>query len=97
MAKLLTGSIDLNKIDKTKIKTVDKNGNPFKNGAKYLEIAIWVNDTPDQYGNIASIQIGGKEDKIYIGNLKEYQRDNPANKPQAETQSAIAPSDNLPF
>ena len=80
MSKLLIGSIDLNKIDKTKIITTDKNGNPFENGAKYLNVAVWVNDEVDQYGNTASIQISqSKEEResgvksIYIGNLKEPQ------------------------
>jgi hypothetical protein len=38
MSKLLTGSIDLSKIDKTKIVDRDKNGNLFSNGAKYLNV-----------------------------------------------------------
>ena len=42
-----------------------------KNGKKYLAVKVWVNDEPDQYGNIASIQVSGSEPKVYIGNLKE--------------------------
>ena len=53
---MLTGSIDLNKIDKTKIVSTNKEGNPFDNGAKYLNVVIWLNDEADQYGNNASIQ-----------------------------------------
>jgi hypothetical protein len=48
MSKLLTGSIDLSKINESKI--VEKNGH------RYLNIAVWVNDTPDQFGNDAGIQ-----------------------------------------
>ena len=82
MSKLLLGSIDLNKLDKSQIVAKDKEGNPFKNGAKYINIAVWVNDEPDQYGNHASIQMGDKENKNYIGNLKEYQKEGPvATKP----------------
>jgi len=79
MAKLFNGSIDLSKIDKSLIKTLDKDGNPFKNGAKYLNISIWLNDEPDKFGNTLSIQIGDKENRIYLGNAKEYQKkqDNP--------------------
>lgn len=79
---MLTGSIDLNKIDKSKIIAKDKNGNPFKNGAKYLNIVVWVNDQPDEYDNSASIQISqsknDREQKVkptYIGNLKEFKKD----------------------
>jgi hypothetical protein len=77
MAKMYYGSIDLNKIDKSKIVTTDKNGKPFENGAKYLNIVQWLNDTPDQYGNVLSIQESlSKEEREqgakpnYIGNLK---------------------------
>lgn len=80
MSRLLVGSIDLNKIDKSKVVTTDKNGNPFSNGAKYYNIAVWINDNPDQYGNSASIQTSvSKEEKdngikgAYIGNLKDIQ------------------------
>jgi len=79
---MLIGAIDLNKIDKTKIVTTDKNGNPFKNGAKYLNIVLWINDEPDQFGNNASIQVSQtKEERdqkvkpTYIANLKEFKKD----------------------
>ena len=100
MSKLLTGSIDLNKIDKTKIVSVDKNGNPFKNNAKFLNIVVWVNDEPDQFGNNASIQISqSKEERdagvkaTYIGNLKEPQSRN--NEPTSARTAQVA--DDLPF
>ena len=77
MAQMLVGSIDLSKIDKNKIATKDKNGQPFANGAKYLNVVVWLNDEVDQYGNIASIQENvSKEEReqgvkaTYIGNLK---------------------------
>jgi hypothetical protein len=68
MSKLLTGSIDVSKIDKSKL---------FKSpatGKSYLNVSIWINDENDQYGNCASIQQSTKkgEDKIYLGNLKEF-------------------------
>lgn len=77
MAQIIQASIDLNKIDKSKIQTTDKNGNPFKNGAKYLNVSITINDDPDNYGNHASIAINqSKEEreagqaKVYLGNGK---------------------------
>lgn len=77
MAKLITASIDLNKIDKSKIVTTDKNGQPFANGAKYLNIQISVNDTPDQYGNDCAISLNqsqeerqAKAPRTYLGNGK---------------------------
>jgi hypothetical protein len=71
MSKLLTGSIDLNKIDKTKIVSTDKNGNPFENGAKYLNVVVWLNDEADQYGNNASIQISQSKEERDAG-VKGY-------------------------
>ena len=100
MSKMLTGSIDLNKIDKTKIVSTDKNGNPFESGAKYLNIVVWLNDEADKYGNNASIQISQpKEEResgvksIYIGNLKEPQSRN--NEPTSARTASVA--DDLPF
>jgi hypothetical protein len=100
MSKLLTGSINLTKIDKTKIVTTDKNGKPFDNEGKYLNIVVWINDEADQYGNNASIQISqSKEEReagakaIYIGNLKEPQSRN--NEPTSARTASVA--DDLPF
>ncbi len=92
---MYTGSIDLNKIDKSKVVTTDKNGKPFENGAKYLNIVLWINDEADQYGNNASIQVSQtKEEKeakqkvTYLGNLKEYKKNS--------TQSSDQVEDNIP-
>ena len=97
---MLTGSIDLNKIDKTKIVSVDKNGKPFENGAKYLNVVVWINGEADKYGNNASIQISqSKEEResgvkaTYIGNLKEPQSRN--NEPTSTRTAQVA--DDLPF
>jgi hypothetical protein len=65
------------KIDKSKIQMTNKFGEPFKDGAKYLNISVWVEDENqvDQYGNIASISTGtSAEDRKYIGNLKEFKK-----------------------
>lgn len=74
MAQILNGSIDLTKIDKTKIKEVTKKDGTI---AKYLDVSIFVNDSEDDYKNIASMTIGqtkeereAKTPKVYLGNLK---------------------------
>jgi len=45
-----------------------------KNGKLYANIAVWMNDEPDQYGNILSFQLNSKkdatDDKVYFGNAK---------------------------
>ena len=69
MAKLISASIDLTKIDKSKIKE--------KDGHKYYDITIALNDEKDKYGNDCSITEGqtkeerlAKEKKTYLGNGK---------------------------
>ena len=66
MSKLLQCKIDVTKIDKTLL---------FK-GKKgtYLDLNIWINDKPDQYGNDCSIaqKTEKGKDPNYIGNGKFY-------------------------
>jgi len=74
-AKLVAASIDVTKIDKSRLISVDKDGNAFKNGAVYCEILISCNDDFDQYKNDVGITLQqskeertAKEKKTYIGN-----------------------------
>ena len=69
MAQIINASIDLSKIDKTRIVE--------NNGKKWYQFSIIVNDEPDQYGKNVSIEQGmTKEEreagtkKVYIGNGK---------------------------
>jgi hypothetical protein len=93
MAKLLTGSINLSKIDQNKLFT-------GKTGDKFLNISIWINEGKDQYGNIASIQQSTKKDepKIFVGNLKPFEKVETVQaeviKPNEKTKED---SDDLPF
>ena len=89
MSKLYQAKIDLAKIDKTKV-FVGKKG-------KYIDVAIWVNDAEDNYGNIMSIQqsTNKEETSIYLGNGKEYQKQE--SNPPAETKKETEQTDDLPF
>lgn len=104
MALIISGSIDLNKIDKSKIKTTDKNGNPFKNGAKYYEVNILVNDEIDQYNNNVQItdaqtkeQRTAKEKRNFIGNGRVVWRDDSKPEQTENASSAKESTDDLPF
>jgi len=73
MSQIINISIDLNKIDKSKIKVVTKNGVTYKN----LDVTIFTKDEPDKYGNTASMSIAQTKDQrdagektIYLGNGK---------------------------
>jgi len=70
MAQILSCSIDLSKIDKAKIIE-------GKNGGKYYNFDVIINDEPDKYGkDVAITQQQTKEEradkvkKVYIGNGK---------------------------
>ena len=75
--KLINAKIDVTKIDKTKL---------FK-GQKgtYLDLTIWINEKPDQFGNDISIEqrTGKDEKKIYLGNGKFYVKKEADPGPQA--------------
>lgn len=94
MSKIISASIDLNKIDKSRIKE-------HKNGAKYYNLTIICNDTQDTYGNDVSIQQGqtpeeraAKAKKVFIGNGKTVY-DNHATAPTAGKNNND--NDSLPF
>jgi hypothetical protein len=67
-----------------------------KNGKVYANIAVWMNDEPDQYGNILSFQLNSKkdaaDDKVYFGNAKL-----PEGGKSAPAQTSNAKEDDLPF
>lgn len=74
MSQIINISIDLNKIESAKIKTVT-----LKSGkvAKYLDVTIFTKDEADTYGNNASMTISQtKEERtakapvVYLGNGK---------------------------
>lgn len=97
MGRIIGASIDLSKIDKSRIKE-GKNGT-----GKYYDITIMVNDTPDDYGKDVKILQGqskeereAKATKIYIGNGKTvYNKDAPAG--DSTASSNHTEDDGLPF
>ena len=93
MSTLISGSIDLSKVDKSKLKD-----------GKYLQVQISVNDTTDNYGNNVSITVNqtkeereAKEKKTYLGNAKVVWTDNVIKLAEkVDTPSAKVEND-LPF
>lgn len=74
MSQILAFSMDLSKIDKSKIKEITR-----KDGTvgKFYDVLVTVNDEQDQYGNIASMTTGQsqeerqrKDKKVYLCNGK---------------------------
>jgi hypothetical protein len=94
MSTLISGSIDLTKIDKEKL----------VNG-KYLNIQISINDNSDQYGNNVGITIGqskeereAKVKKTYVGNAKVVWTDGSIKVAEKVQENApIQAKDDLPF
>jgi len=92
--KLITAKIDVTKIVKSKLFTGTK--------GTYLDLSIWVNDNPDQYGNDVSIEqkTAKDEPKIYLGNGKTYkpkEATQQPSKPQQEEAQTDNQPDDLPF
>jgi hypothetical protein len=95
MAKIVSASIDLSKIDKSKI----VNG---KEGRMYLDITIIVNDEQDKYGQDTQIIQGqskeereAKAQKNYLGNGKTIWSGQSKPKPEGGTLPPV--SSDLPF
>ena len=94
MSTLISGSIDLTKIDKEKL----------VNG-KYLNIQISINDNSDQYGNNVGITIGqskeereAKAKKTYVGNAKVVWTNGSIKVAEKVQENApIQAKDDLPF
>jgi len=69
MSTIVNASIDLTKIEKSKIIKGKK--------GSYINLTIFINDEADQYGNNASIIVSqtkeerdAKVDRVYLGNGK---------------------------
>lgn len=104
MAEILNGSIDLNLIDKNKVKVVTKKDGTI---AKYYDVSVFIKDEADQYNNIGSIspqqtkeERQAKVKPIYLGNLKLVWESTP---PQIElpklniSPNGTSQDDDLPF
>ena len=91
--KTISASIDLTKIDKSKIVN-------HANGCKYLNIDIYLNDEKNKYGQDTSIAISqtkeeriAKTKRIYLGNGKTvFESDKNQSAPSVNTNY-----DDLPF
>jgi len=101
MAEIIKCSIDLNKIDKSKINTVQ-----LKKGGegKFLDLIIFINDEQDEYGNIASVSLGQTKEerekavaKVYIGNGKRTWASTGSKPAQEAKQEPSNTNDDLPF
>lgn len=68
MAKLITASINLRKVNQELLIPGEK--------GKYLNLTIWINDESDKYGNNVSIEQRTEKgvDKIYLGNGRSYKQ-----------------------
>ena len=101
MSTLINLSINLDKIDKSKIITGQK--------GKYLNLTVSVNDETNQYGQNVSVSHGqtkeereAKNDKVYLGNGQVVWTDGSvktADKTDSPSPSTeVAPGDDdLPF
>lgn len=98
MSSIINISIDLNKIDKSKIKT-------HTNGAKYYSLTVDRKKEPDQYGNTHSVydtqskeERTAKTNKSFLGSGKEFVFNQQATTtPPPPQNTAPETIDDLPF
>jgi hypothetical protein len=100
MSTLLTGSICLSDLLEQAKKQHSAFAKSEKNNKIYFNVKVWINDTKDQFGNDASVQLNPKKDhepeSMYIGNLKTLERKEP--EPLKEDDvNEIPTDDDLPF
>jgi len=95
MAEILSGSLDLSKIDQSKIVKGEK-------GQLFYPISVSINDTEDKYKNIASIttnqtkeERAAKTPKVFLGNLKSVWKSESTPK-QETANEQVGNSENLP-
>jgi hypothetical protein len=96
MSRIISASIDLAKIEKSKI-------TEGKNGQKYYSISIAINDEADKFGNDVAITAGqskeereAKAAKVYIGNGKTvWASETPGAKPASAAPAKPAAAQNL--
>lgn len=95
MSRRFWGSIDMT----TLLELGKKQHSAFtrgKNQRAYVNVTVWLNDKPDEYGNMIAIQLQSTKEKreaegrTYIGNCKE---DENQSKPVTEKWASALPSD----
>ena len=89
MNRLITAKIDVSKIDKSKLFKGEK--------GTYLDLTIWVNETPDKFGNDISIEqrTAKEEPKIYLGNGKFYTKESKSDPVELKPISSKKDDDDL--
>ncbi len=99
MSQMFTGSQCLTDI----IEQAKKGHSAFtkaQNGKIYFNVLEWLNDEPDKFGNVISIQLNStkekkdSEGKIYIGNCKMVEQKPVTNN---DIQKLSDEVDDLPF
>jgi hypothetical protein len=103
MSAIISFSVNLSKIDKSKVV-------PGKNGAAYYPMTVFVNDQVDQYGNNVTVSTGWTKEEREAGKKNDYLANGkvisvngavtPAPKqgqPTQAPQQAAVPADDFPF
>lgn len=92
MSRLLLGSINLTDLI-AKVKSGEIDVFTSEKGVKYVNVAMWINDAPNEWGQVASLSHRNeKGNTTYLGNFKD-------NKPQGGQtgQAPQANADDLDF
>jgi len=72
MSRLLLGSINLTELSK-KVKNGEIDVFTSKTGIKYANVAMWINDNPNEYDQVASLSHKNEKGATtYLGNFKDH-------------------------
>lgn len=94
MSRLLLGSINLTELN-AKLKSGDIDIFTSEKGIEYVNVAMWINDNPNEWGQVASLSHRSeKGNTTYLGNFKDNK---PQGGPARQAQAPQANADDLPF
>jgi hypothetical protein len=77
-----------------------------ENGKIYANISVWLNEEPDKYDNVMSLKLSATKEgiekdpaqgKVYIGNCKLSDRQEPKPLSDKDTAAISSLTDGLPF
>lgn len=72
MAEIINFSINLAKIPEDKIVTKDKDGKPFKNGGRYVNLTGFLNDNENEFGNDISIILRQSKEEREASEVRKF-------------------------
>lgn len=106
MSRLFYGSINITELLDRAKELHSAFSKSDKNKKVYCNISVWLNDEPDEYGNVMAIKLAATKEalqkdaeqgKVYIGNCKESEEKPPQPLTANDAKTFTQIADDLPF